>query len=222
MYLPVILIFVSHTQSVPTFASSSRKLVSSLSNAIDVVASMMEKSDDDEFNLMDADEQVISPKVFVEETRRPGFAFGENVLEDQESVFDVNTPTNEEAPVNIEDRLVDTRHNTIASSEATVNTIREEEFVNGAAIVKNEPKEETPVNVKPIKPSTERSVASNSSTTEVAALVDALNDDSFCWRKSVSRGLGAFPSKCRLGFEKNGALCYPVCRDGYHGVGIYD
>lgn len=31
--------------------------------------------------------------------------------------------------------------------------------------------------------------------------------------------LPSFPNKCQDGTEKSGALCYPVCRKDYHGIG---
>ncbi len=37
-------------------------------------------------------------------------------------------------------------------------------------------------------------------------------------KHSYGRTAGT-PLKCRTGLERNGGLCYPKCRDGYHGVG---
>ena len=40
-----------------------------------------------------------------------------------------------------------------------------------------------------------------------------------CWKDTRTRGVGKPIHTCHNGDEKNGALCYPVCRDGYYGVG---
>lgn len=40
-----------------------------------------------------------------------------------------------------------------------------------------------------------------------------------CTKKSYGRGVGVVRSACANGLEKNGALCYPKCRPGYHGEG---
>jgi hypothetical protein len=40
-----------------------------------------------------------------------------------------------------------------------------------------------------------------------------------CWRRSSVRGVGALPSECETGSERQAALCYPKCNDGYAGVG---
>lgn len=40
-----------------------------------------------------------------------------------------------------------------------------------------------------------------------------------CWIRSYGRGVGSIPDACPPGHEKQGALCYPTCRDGYYGAG---
>ena len=40
-----------------------------------------------------------------------------------------------------------------------------------------------------------------------------------CWKHAYGRGAGHVITTCREGEERNGALCYPLCKDGYHGVG---
>ena len=40
-----------------------------------------------------------------------------------------------------------------------------------------------------------------------------------CWKMAYRRGVGKAISACREGEEKRGALCYPLCRDGYVGRG---
>ena len=40
-----------------------------------------------------------------------------------------------------------------------------------------------------------------------------------CWLKAEGRGVGKPISTCPADKEKDGALCYPFCRDGYNGVG---
>ena len=42
---------------------------------------------------------------------------------------------------------------------------------------------------------------------------------SWNWRKSYSRGLGKLPSICPQGKEKEVALCYPKCKNGFTGRG---
>lgn len=46
----------------------------------------------------------------------------------------------------------------------------------------------------------------------------ALGTDS-CWIDAYGRGVGKPLSACRGGEAKDGLLCYPVCNDGYYGVG---
>uniref|UniRef100_A0A914PLM5 Secreted protein n=1 Tax=Panagrolaimus davidi TaxID=227884 RepID=A0A914PLM5_9BILA len=40
-----------------------------------------------------------------------------------------------------------------------------------------------------------------------------------CWRTTYGRGVGKPISWCPADEDKNGALCYPKCKDGYLGVG---
>jgi len=40
-----------------------------------------------------------------------------------------------------------------------------------------------------------------------------------CWLASYGRGAGYALSTCPSNQEKNGALCYPLCSDGYYGNG---
>ena len=40
-----------------------------------------------------------------------------------------------------------------------------------------------------------------------------------CWKQAYGRGVGKAISACPSDKEKDGALCYPYCRDGYYGVG---
>jgi hypothetical protein len=40
-----------------------------------------------------------------------------------------------------------------------------------------------------------------------------------CWRTTYGRGVGKVITTCSDDEEKNGALCYPKCKDGYYGVG---
>ena len=35
--------------------------------------------------------------------------------------------------------------------------------------------------------------------------------DSSCWKDAYGRGVGKPLSACRPGYERDGALCYPVC-----------
>ncbi len=48
-------------------------------------------------------------------------------------------------------------------------------------------------------------------------VADARQD--YCYRQSYGRGVGGPVSTCHENEDKNGALCYPKCRDGFHGVG---
>ncbi len=41
----------------------------------------------------------------------------------------------------------------------------------------------------------------------------------YCYRESYGRGVGAPLSTCHEDEDKNGLLCYPKCREGFHGVG---
>jgi len=40
-----------------------------------------------------------------------------------------------------------------------------------------------------------------------------------CTKKSVGRGVGAPIHACADNMDKDGALCYPKCKSGFHGVG---
>jgi hypothetical protein len=44
-------------------------------------------------------------------------------------------------------------------------------------------------------------------------------DDQYCWPRNYGRGIGTVPNSCADDEDKNGALCYPKCREGYHGIG---
>lgn len=41
----------------------------------------------------------------------------------------------------------------------------------------------------------------------------------FCYKASYGRGAGSPLSRCADDNEKNGALCYPLCKSGYTGAG---
>jgi len=56
----------------------------------------------------------------------------------------------------------------------------------------------------------------NNSNSELENLI---NQDKACWLRSYGRGVGKPISTCPAGTEQNGALCYPLCKDGYYGVG---
>lgn len=43
--------------------------------------------------------------------------------------------------------------------------------------------------------------------------------DNFCWRDNYGRGVGEPLTICAAGQEKNGALCYPECKEGFNGAG---
>jgi hypothetical protein len=40
-----------------------------------------------------------------------------------------------------------------------------------------------------------------------------------CWKRAYGRGVGKPIHTCEEGWEKNGALCYPLCEEDYHGLG---
>jgi len=40
-----------------------------------------------------------------------------------------------------------------------------------------------------------------------------------CWRPAQGRGVGTIPNHCSTGSEENGALCYPLCKENFYGVG---
>lgn len=44
-------------------------------------------------------------------------------------------------------------------------------------------------------------------------------DPNMVVKTRYDRGVGKIPSSCSAGTEKGGLLCYPVCREGFHGVG---
>lgn len=46
-----------------------------------------------------------------------------------------------------------------------------------------------------------------------------INAEENCWKNAYGRGVGTVPDSCLPGNEKNGALCYPICKDGFYGVG---
>ena len=52
-----------------------------------------------------------------------------------------------------------------------------------------------------------------------AQSVVASDDVETCWVKAYGRGVGKPISSCPADKEKDGLLCYPLCRDGYNGVG---
>jgi len=52
----------------------------------------------------------------------------------------------------------------------------------------------------------------------VFAFVTVVSSDA-CWKESSTRGVGTIPDTCPSDQDKNGALCYPKCSDGYYGVG---
>jgi len=49
-------------------------------------------------------------------------------------------------------------------------------------------------------------------------LISAIVCDS-CYKYSYGRGVGKVIHACAKGLVKSGLLCYPPCREGYHGVG---
>jgi hypothetical protein len=38
-----------------------------------------------------------------------------------------------------------------------------------------------------------------------------------CWKRAYSRGVGKAIHSCPEGYEKQGLLCYPICKEGYTG-----
>lgn len=50
------------------------------------------------------------------------------------------------------------------------------------------------------------------------AFINFWQEQDICWKRTVTRGVGAIPTECPGG-EKNGLLCYPKCAAGYYGVG---
>jgi len=55
----------------------------------------------------------------------------------------------------------------------------------------------------------------------VATLASSQSDEDMevCWRDAYGRGVGTIPNYCQKGFELQGALCYPLCKENYTGVG---
>merc|ERR1740139_488086 len=49
-------------------------------------------------------------------------------------------------------------------------------------------------------------------------LITAIVCDS-CYKYSYGRGVGKPIHACAKGLEQSGLLCYPPCKEGYHGVG---
>merc|ERR1719469_77557 len=44
-------------------------------------------------------------------------------------------------------------------------------------------------------------------------------DPESCWKRAYGRGVGKVISSCPSDKEKDGALCYPFCKDNFNGVG---
>ena len=40
-----------------------------------------------------------------------------------------------------------------------------------------------------------------------------------CWEDAYGRGVGKVITACGPDEEKNGALCYPKCKEGFYGNG---
>lgn len=57
------------------------------------------------------------------------------------------------------------------------------------------------------------------STILITLILGVSSDNSGCWKSAYGRGVGKAISACAEGLEKDGALCYPPCREGYHGIG---
>src|SRR5215470_16452968 len=45
------------------------------------------------------------------------------------------------------------------------------------------------------------------------------DDKNFCWKTTYGRGVGAVPTDCPAGKEKDAGLCYTSCPAGQKGVG---
>ena len=54
---------------------------------------------------------------------------------------------------------------------------------------------------------------------ELQPIASANADAESCWVEAYGRGVGKPITSCPADKEKDGALCYPLCRDGYNGVG---
>ena len=50
-------------------------------------------------------------------------------------------------------------------------------------------------------------------------LVGEENKEQTCWLRAEGRGVGVPISSCPADKEKDGLLCYPLCRDNFDGVG---
>ena len=53
----------------------------------------------------------------------------------------------------------------------------------------------------------------------IVLIIAVVADNNNCWKDAYGRGVGKPISTCREGYEKDGALCYPKCKEGYYGVG---
>ena len=53
---------------------------------------------------------------------------------------------------------------------------------------------------------------------QISAVLGLTEQDG-CWLSSYGRGAGKVIRFCRPDQEKNGALCYPKCNEGYYGLG---
>jgi hypothetical protein len=51
------------------------------------------------------------------------------------------------------------------------------------------------------------------------AFLEVISSHENCWEDAYGRGVGKPIHACQPGFEENGLLCYPLCKDGYYGVG---
>jgi hypothetical protein len=64
--------------------------------------------------------------------------------------------------------------------------------------------------------------ASSDDTGQTAKAVEGDNEANgkgdFCWKHTLTRGVGTIPDQCP-GAERDGALCYPACAEGYSGIG---
>jgi hypothetical protein len=54
---------------------------------------------------------------------------------------------------------------------------------------------------------------------ELPSLIGNSTNTSVCWKATKDRGVGTVPESCASNEDKDGALCYPKCKSGYHGVG---
>jgi len=51
------------------------------------------------------------------------------------------------------------------------------------------------------------------------AQFDSSNSGLACWKETTTRGAGTVPTECGANEEDDAGLCYPVCSEGYSGVG---